>query len=119
MDSLLRERDIDYLLGGAVRVRSDSVRVGEREPYGGVKSFIQDYHHVPMVPALVGDSVLEQEGLAGGEDHVFPFGRLLPRVRWTTKRRNSCQRIYTPHVCRLEPGFGKDYLFAFHVRNRY
>lgn len=52
------------------------------EPDGGVEGSIQDHHHVPVVPALVRYIVFEQEGLAGGEDHVFTLSGLFPRIRW-------------------------------------
>ena len=34
-----------------------------------------------MVSTLFGHPILEQEGPAGGEDHVLPPGRLLPGIR--------------------------------------
>lgn len=52
------------------------------EPYGRIEGSVQDDHHVSVVPALVRHSVLEQEGSAGGEDHVFTSSRLFPRIRW-------------------------------------
>ena len=38
------------------------------EPYGGVQSPFQDYHHVPLVPAFFNYPLLEQERFARGED---------------------------------------------------
>ena len=34
-----------------------------------------------MVSTLLGDPLLEQEGPAGGENHVFTSGGLLPGIR--------------------------------------
>ena len=106
MDPLFRECDINYLSSCIIRVRPNLVRIRERgqftlksevnqetisiiktfipftESYGGVKSVIQNHYHLSMVPALVGHSVFEQEGLVGGKNHVLPLGGLLSRIRW-------------------------------------
>lgn len=52
------------------------------EPNGRVKGTVQDHHHVPLVPALVGDFVPQQKGFTRREDHVFASCRLLPRIWW-------------------------------------
>ena len=51
------------------------------EPYGRIKGIVQNNHHISMVSTLVSHPLLEQEGSAGGENHVFPPGRLLPGIR--------------------------------------
>ena len=51
------------------------------EPNGREQSIVQNNHHISMVSTLVSHPLLEQEGSAGGENHVFPPGRLLPGIR--------------------------------------
>jgi hypothetical protein len=44
------------------------------ESYGRIKSFIQNHHHLSMVPAFICHSFLKQKGLAGRKNYVFTFG---------------------------------------------
>lgn len=44
-----------------------------------------------MVPTLFGDSFPEQEGFAGGEDHVFSSRGLLPGIRWYVTYRKPIE----------------------------
>ena len=50
------------------------------EPNGRIKGIVQNNHHISMVPAQLGYPLPEQEGLAGGQDHVLTPTGLLPRV---------------------------------------
>ena len=50
------------------------------EPNGRIKGIVQNNHHISMVPAQLCYSLLEQEGPAGGQDHVLTPTGLLPRV---------------------------------------
>ena len=50
------------------------------EPNGREQSIVQNNHHISMVSTLVSHPLLEQEGSARGENHVFPPGRLLPGI---------------------------------------
>ena len=50
------------------------------EPNGRIKGIVQNNHHISMVPAQLCNPVPQQEGLAGGQDHVLTPAGLLPRV---------------------------------------
>ena len=50
------------------------------EPNGRIKGIVQNNHHISMVPAQLCYPLPEQEGLAGGQDHVLTPTGLLPRV---------------------------------------
>ena len=50
------------------------------ESYGGVEGAIPNDHHLPVVPELLSHPLPQQEGSAGGENHVISPGRLLPRI---------------------------------------
>ncbi len=80
VDPLLRERDLDHVPGGAERVRPGPRRVGQREPHGGEQGPLPHHHHLPLVPELLGHSLPQQEGSAGGKDYALTFGRLFSRV---------------------------------------
>ena len=50
------------------------------EPNGREQGIVQNNHHISMVPAQLCYPLPEQEGLAGGQDHVLTPTGLLPRV---------------------------------------
>lgn len=52
------------------------------EPYGGEQSFVQDHHYISLVSKLLCNPLPQQEGPAGGEDHVLSPGWLLSRIWW-------------------------------------
>ena len=50
------------------------------EPNGREQGIVQNNHHISMVPALVGHSILKQERFTRGKNHVFPLDGLLPGI---------------------------------------
>lgn len=48
------------------------------EPDGGEQSVISYYYHLSMVSELLHHIIFKQEGFVGGENYVFPFGRIFP-----------------------------------------
>lgn len=51
------------------------------EPDGGEQGTVPHHHHLPLVPAVLGDAVPQQDRHPRREDHVLTFGGLFSRIR--------------------------------------
>lgn len=66
------------------------------EPNGGIQSIIQDNYHISVVPEFLSHTLSQQEGSTRRENHVLPFSRLFPWIRWwVVHLHNSCFDIET------------------------
>ena len=50
------------------------------ESNGGKQGIISYYYHVSLVSELFHHIIFKQKGFVGGENYVFTFGGIFPRV---------------------------------------
>ena len=90
------------------------------EPNGRIKGIVQNNHHISMVPAQLCNPVPQQEGLAGGQDHVLPPAGLLPRVwRWVPCRLSSSAKDKDVIKSNIEKYFTTYPILHYMANDRY
>ena len=78
-DQILFESDNEVAIND-INIWKSVLTFAFSEPNGRIKGIVQNNHHISMVPAQLCYPLPEQEGLAGGQDHVLTPTGLLPRV---------------------------------------